>query len=169
MLFVDNSDNSELKIVDFGFARLKPENQPLQTPCFTAAYAAPEVISQTTIRTGYDESCDLWSLGVIMVNYYKILIENDHLKSNQIKWEFKWHLHKVAISPLKSRLNWNLEMLVFEERGKPEYAEKNLSSREENQQQTQPPYGVESENRSRATSVGGVSALTTTPSLLPSG
>ncbi|KAK2567650.1 Ribosomal protein S6 kinase alpha-5 [Acropora cervicornis] len=66
LLFVDNSDNSEMKIVDFGFARLKPENQPLQTPCFTAAFAAPEVISQTTMRTGYDESCDLWSLGVIM-------------------------------------------------------------------------------------------------------
>ena len=51
--------------------------------------------------------------------------------------------------------NWNLEMLVFEERGKPEYPGKNFSSREENQQQTQPTYGVESENRSRATMVGG--------------
>ena len=80
-------------------------------------------------------------------------------KSNQIKikikWEFKWHLHKVAISPLKSGSNWNLEMLVFEERGKPEYPEKNLSSRDENQQQTQPTYGIESANRSRATLVGG--------------
>ena len=48
-------------------------------------------------------------------------------------------------------------MLVFEERGKPEYPEKNLSEqrREENQQQTQPTYCVEIENRSRATSVGG--------------
>ena len=27
-------------------------------------------------------------------------------------------------------LNWNLEMLVFEERGKPEYPEKNLSEKE---------------------------------------
>ena len=36
--------------------------------------------------------------------------------------------------------NWNLEMLVLEERGKPEYPEKNLSSKEENQQQTQPTY-----------------------------
>ena len=68
LLFVDNTDNAELKIVDFGFARLKPENQPLQTPCFTAAYAAPEVISQTVNRSGYDESCDLWSLGVIVVS-----------------------------------------------------------------------------------------------------
>ena len=35
-------------------------------------------------------------------------------------------------------LNWNLEMLVFKERGKPEYPEKNSRSRVENQQQTQP-------------------------------
>ena len=33
-------------------------------------------------------------------------------------------------------------MLVFEERGKPEYPEKNLSEQGENQQQTQPTYGV---------------------------
>ena len=68
LLFEDNTENAELKIVDFGFARLKPENQPLQTPCFTAAYAAPEVISQISLRSGYDQSCDLWSLGVIMVS-----------------------------------------------------------------------------------------------------
>lgn len=73
MLFEDNTENAELKIVDFGFARLKPENQPLQTPCFTAAYAAPEVISQITLRSGYDESCDLWSLGVIMVSEKELL------------------------------------------------------------------------------------------------
>ena len=41
------------------------------------------------------------------------------------------HFHRVAIHPLKSH------------------------SREENQQQTQPIHWVESENRSRATSVGG--------------
>ena len=28
---------------------------------------------------------------------------------------------------VRSRSNWNLEVLVFEERGKPEYPEKNLS------------------------------------------
>ena len=28
---------------------------------------------------------------------------------------------------MRSRSNWNLEVLVFEERGKPEYPEKNLS------------------------------------------
>lgn len=62
-LFTDESDNSELKIIDFGFARLKPpDNQPLKTPCFTLHYAAPELLN----ANGYDESCDLWSLGVIL-------------------------------------------------------------------------------------------------------
>ena len=31
---------------------------------------------------------------------------------------------------MRSRSNWNLEVLVFEERGKPEYPEKNLSEQE---------------------------------------
>ena len=33
----------------------------------------------------------------------------------------------VNLWPSDSRSNWNLEMLVFEERGKPEYPKKNLS------------------------------------------
>nr|XP_014341981.1 PREDICTED: ribosomal protein S6 kinase alpha-5 [Latimeria chalumnae] len=63
LLFTDESENSEMKIIDFGFARLKPpDNQPLKTPCFTLHYAAPELLK----HDGYDESCDLWSLGVIL-------------------------------------------------------------------------------------------------------
>jgi hypothetical protein len=79
-------------VVDFGFARLKPkrdvneEGGGMRTPCFTLQYAAPEVLDQalpaaakqqlatasTTVAVdsssndGYNESCDLWSLGVIM-------------------------------------------------------------------------------------------------------
>lgn len=54
-----------MKIIDFGFARLRPQSPagPMQTPCFTLQYAAPELLAQQ----GYDESCDLWSLGVILV------------------------------------------------------------------------------------------------------
>lgn len=70
MLFEDDSDGAEIKIVDFGFARLKPEKQQLNTPCFTLPYAAPEVLKQAmpSSRDGYDEACDLWSLGVILVS-----------------------------------------------------------------------------------------------------
>uniref|UniRef100_A0AAR2KS41 Ribosomal protein S6 kinase n=1 Tax=Pygocentrus nattereri TaxID=42514 RepID=A0AAR2KS41_PYGNA len=57
------STTSAIKIIDFGFARLKPpDNQLLKTPCFTLQYAAPEILTYD----GYDESCDLWSLGVIL-------------------------------------------------------------------------------------------------------
>ena len=55
-----------------------------------------------------------------------------------------------------SRLNLNLEMLVFAEGGKLEYPEKNPLSRDENQQQTQPTYGAKARNRTRATLVGGL-------------
>lgn len=75
LLFESTDENAELKIVDFGFARLKPEPQKLlNTPCFTLQYAAPEVLKTVLVpkdaryENGYDESCDLWSLGVILVN-----------------------------------------------------------------------------------------------------
>ena len=54
-----------------------------------------------------------------------------------------------------SRSNWNLDVLIFVEGGKPEYPEKNPRSRVENQQQTQPTYDAGSRNRTRATLMGG--------------
>ncbi|XP_014609105.1 PREDICTED: ribosomal protein S6 kinase alpha-5 isoform X1 [Polistes canadensis] len=62
IIFVHEGKDSPVKIVDFGFARLKRSCEPLLTPCFTLPYAAPEVIA----KQGYDQSCDLWSLGAIM-------------------------------------------------------------------------------------------------------
>ena len=43
--------------------------------------------------------------------------------------------HRVVLPSTVSRSNWNLEMLVFVEGGKPENPEKNPRSRDENQQQ----------------------------------
>lgn len=71
LLFVDESEDAEIKIVDFGFARLKPEMKKLETPCFTLPYGAPEVMKQMSgTKDGYDEACDLWSLGVILVSKF---------------------------------------------------------------------------------------------------
>ena len=92
VLFTCGDEDAELKVVDFGFARMKPnqlndetESSGMKTPCFTLQYAAPEVLDQASItktlnndkndnsistetkRDGYNESCDLWSLGVILV------------------------------------------------------------------------------------------------------
>ena len=60
----------------------------------------------------------------------------------------------MALLSTVSRLNWNLEMLVFEEGRKPENLEKNLRSRDESQQQTHPTYDTESGNQTRAALVG---------------
>ena len=71
-------------------------------------------------------------------------------KINEINVNYSG-IHGVALNSTVSRSNWNLEMLVFAELGKPEFPEKNPRSRDENQQQTQPTYDVET----RATLVGG--------------
>ena len=55
-------------------------------------------------------------------------------------------IHGVALNSTVSRSNWNLEMLVFAEGGKPEYPEKNPRSKDENQEQTQPTYDTETGN-----------------------
>ena len=71
----------------------------------------------------------------------------------------------MAFLSTVSRSNWNLEMLVFVEGGKPEYPEKNPRSRDEYQQQTQPTYDAETGNRTRV-NWWEASALITAPSLL---
>ena len=48
--------------------------------------------------------------------------------------------------PSNSRSNWNLEMLIFVEGGKPENPERDPRSKDENQQQTQPTYDTGSVN-----------------------
>ena len=51
--------------------------------------------------------------------------------------------------------NWNLEMLVFEERGNQSTQRKTSRSKGENQQQTQPTYGIHTGIWTWATLVGG--------------
>jgi len=72
-----------------------------------------------------------------------------------------------------SRWNWNLEMLVFMEGGKPENPEKNPRSKDNNQQQTQPTYDTGTRNRTWATLILGRRVLSPlrhpcSPTYLPS-
>ncbi|XP_062844332.1 ribosomal protein S6 kinase alpha-1 [Trichomycterus rosablanca] len=64
ILYVDESGNPEsIRICDFGFAKqLRAENGLLMTPCYTANFVAPEVLK----KQGYDEACDIWSLGILL-------------------------------------------------------------------------------------------------------
>ncbi|XP_048879396.1 MAP kinase-activated protein kinase 3 [Brienomyrus brachyistius] len=62
LLYTTKQSNCVLKLTDFGFAKETTLHNPLQTPCYTPYYVAPEVLGPEK----YDKSCDMWSLGVIM-------------------------------------------------------------------------------------------------------
>uniref|UniRef100_A0A3P8V7S3 non-specific serine/threonine protein kinase n=1 Tax=Cynoglossus semilaevis TaxID=244447 RepID=A0A3P8V7S3_CYNSE len=61
LLYTTKERNAILKLTDFGFAKETTLHNPLQTPCYTPYYVAPEVLGPEK----YDMSCDMWSLGVI--------------------------------------------------------------------------------------------------------
>ncbi|XP_038061336.1 MAP kinase-activated protein kinase 5-like [Patiria miniata] len=78
LLLKDNSENSPVKLSDFGFAKV--DDGSLATPHFTPYYVAPQVLEaqrrqrreeKGIIPTSpgpytYDKSCDIWSIGVII-------------------------------------------------------------------------------------------------------
>mmetsp|Transcript_22889 Transcript_22889/g.34848 ORF Transcript_22889/g.34848 Transcript_22889/m.34848 type:complete len:403 (-) Transcript_22889:68-1276(-) len=62
LLFKTASEDSPIKIIDFGLSRKHREGlePPMSTVVGTPYYIAPEVLKRK-----YDKSCDLWSVGVI--------------------------------------------------------------------------------------------------------
>jgi len=61
ILMVDKSDNSSVKIVDFGLSKLVGPVQQCKEPFGTLSYVAPEVLLQKP----YGKGVDVWSLGTI--------------------------------------------------------------------------------------------------------
>lgn len=66
LLLRKKDDDSSVMIADFGFARRVFFPKSLTKQCGTPYFVAPEIL----LKTGYDTSADLWSLGVII---YSIL------------------------------------------------------------------------------------------------
>ena len=44
LLYANEGDEAELKLIDFGFAKECVHGSQLTTPCYTPFYAAPEVL-----------------------------------------------------------------------------------------------------------------------------
>jgi calcium-dependent protein kinase len=61
MLIENESDDSIIKLVDFGTSKVFKETRKMTQISGTPYYIAPEVISQS-----YSEKCDEWSCGVIL-------------------------------------------------------------------------------------------------------
>lgn len=55
-------ESSQLKLIDFGFARIWDPSTLMMASCGSVAYVSPDVLS----GKGYTNKCDMWSLGVII-------------------------------------------------------------------------------------------------------
>ncbi|CAM9791560.1 unnamed protein product, partial [Discosporangium mesarthrocarpum] len=62
LLMVSKNDDANLKIADFGFAKVaRDSSEVLQTQCGTPGYVAPEILKSVP----YGSPVDMWSIGVI--------------------------------------------------------------------------------------------------------
>lgn len=61
ILMTDNSDEADIRIVDFGLSKIIGPQETCNEPFGTLSYVAPEVL----LEMPYDKSVDMWSLGII--------------------------------------------------------------------------------------------------------
>ena len=61
ILLTDDSDNADIRLLDFGLGKIVGPNEKCSEPFGTVLYCAPEILSEKP----YTKSVDLWSLGVI--------------------------------------------------------------------------------------------------------
>mmetsp|Transcript_18708 Transcript_18708/g.40335 ORF Transcript_18708/g.40335 Transcript_18708/m.40335 type:complete len:327 (-) Transcript_18708:152-1132(-) len=63
LLYASEADDAEIKIADFGLARVVSGGDMMKTACGTPGYVAPEILK----NQGYDSGAvDVWSVGVIL-------------------------------------------------------------------------------------------------------
>jgi len=62
LLLMSKTNDRDIKIADFGFAKKAPTSECLLTQCGTPGYVAPEILRGVP----YGTKSDMWSLGVIV-------------------------------------------------------------------------------------------------------
>jgi len=116
-LYESEDTNSQLKLIDFGFAKLWDPSTLMMASCGSIAYVSPDVLC----GKGYTNKCDLWSLGVIvwmlLAGYppfhgdEKVMMQK--IKAGQADWSHKSRWKPVsedAIDFVKLLLNKDAQL-----------------------------------------------------------
>ena len=61
IIMTEDSDNSDMKLLDFGLSKIIGPSETCTEPFGTISYVAPEVLQEKP----YDQKSDLWSVGII--------------------------------------------------------------------------------------------------------
>ncbi len=61
IMMTDESEDSDVKLVDFGLSKIIGPKETCEEPYGTLGYAAPEVL----LRIPYGKAVDIWGLGII--------------------------------------------------------------------------------------------------------
>ena len=65
LLLVDDKNITNIKLADFGLAKVEAASKSLQTVCGTPQYVAPEVINEDG-ADHYGVEVDMWSAGIVL-------------------------------------------------------------------------------------------------------
>lgn len=93
LLLCSQTDDTDVKIADFGFAKRISELKENETPLGTLSYVAPEVLQ----RKKYEAQPDIWSMGVIvyvlLVGYPPFYDSNEKKLQSKIK-QGRYYFHE---------------------------------------------------------------------------
>eukprot|EP00053_Salpingoeca_punica_P015134 m.138494 g.138494 ORF g.138494 m.138494 type:complete len:368 (+) comp16631_c0_seq1:575-1678(+) len=93
--------DSPLVITDFGLAIPLDPTKPLNSPCGTPGYVAPEVL----MRKEYNEKADMWSLGIIayiLLCGYPPFFDEDDRKVMQLTLKGDYEFDSPAWDPISA-------------------------------------------------------------------
>eukprot|EP01025_Chloroclados_australasicus_P029221 TRINITY_DN2912_c0_g1_i1.p1 TRINITY_DN2912_c0_g1~~TRINITY_DN2912_c0_g1_i1.p1 ORF type:complete len:342 (-),score=50.35 TRINITY_DN2912_c0_g1_i1:396-1421(-) len=89
LIMVTESDDSPVKIADFGLSKFFSPDTVLSTVCGSPQYVAPEVLGVAEGAKHYSPAVDMWSVGVILfillAGYSPFDDENDAVLFQKIK------------------------------------------------------------------------------------
>jgi serine/threonine protein kinase len=112
LLLCSETDDSTVKIADFGFAKRIKDLSPKETACGTPGYVAPEILRGDK----YGAEVDIWSMGVMLYvllsGTFPFLAKDKNLTKKNIIFEklnFSFPAWQKVSHNAKDIVSWMLE------------------------------------------------------------